>query len=146
MATDIAVDDQTKFAKPWTDVMSHEIYFEIRSHSDDGYSDLQELPVKQRPTLNKRQARQAWKCERDMAFYNALMRESTSYRSYAIDDMNSKTAQRKIDDWYERIQEDTREREQTIRRMQDSIERHIQTMESACSEHTKQAERRSTES
>lgn len=121
-----------KFGSTWTDVMSHEIYFEVELSSDDYTEDLQEAPVKQRPTLNKRQARQAWKCERDMAFYNALMRESTSYRSYAIDDMqNSKTAQRRIDDWYERIQEDAREREQTIRRMQDSIERHIQTMESA---------------
>lgn len=96
--------------------MSHEIYTEIRAPVTDDYvGDLPESEQRQRPTLSKTQAKAAWKWERDFAFFAALMRESTSYRSDWMDDLRS---EKRIDDWYERIQTERRERERILQEWQ----------------------------
>lgn len=136
MATDIAVDDQTKFAKPWTDVTMSRDYFDVPD--DDRPFDCYLDGTHKRPLISRSEARRLWQQERDFTFFNMLMRSTTSYSSYWTDEIrNHKAQQKRAGDWYTQIERDRAARNEMLQRMEQERQKNaellrtIQTMESA---------------
>lgn len=143
MGNSIAVWSSKKSGRAWSDVMT-DFYYQNRDRpliDDDYVGDLEERSTRQRPTLTRRQAREAWRCEKDFYFFSSLMIESTSYRAYLVDDLRDGSAQeRKVQRWREQIEADRLHRQQVMEQIEQRI---AKDRESAC-QHG-QAERRQTE-
>ena len=126
-------------------------YFNVPD--DDRPFDVYMDGTHKRPLISRSEARRLWRQERDFTFFNMLMRQTTSYASYWTDDIrNGKAKQKRADDWQLQVERDKVERDAMLERLKQERQkdaellRTIQTMESACSECTEQAERRTPES